>query len=263
MHLLHRLFDRYFIKQPRLRRVVTRLLYGSGDARVALAGAELVVNRALENGYARAAALCQNSSLLRDELPVLITLANLAGPGRTFVDVGANVGLFSVVFSRFTRIYPDFRVVSFEVDPRTFERLQVNALEHGFQAIRCALAAEAGARSFVRGAVSHVTTVQEKASSYNLPAETFDAEVRALDSFDLPGTLIVKIDVEGQELEVLRGARRLLASGRVAAVYLDGYGDPHCFELLRATGFELFDGRTLVAATTETFALLALRPRSA
>ena len=259
MRLFYRLLDRFFIKQPRLRRAVTRLIYGSCDAPVVLAGANMLVNRALENGHARAAALCESSSLLRDEIPVLVSMANLIGPCQTFVDVGANVGLYSVVFSRFRSLHPDLQIVAFEVDPRTFERLSVNAADHGFRAVRCALGAEHGMQKFVRGAVSNVTTTEEHASSYNVMTDSFDAEIQTLDDFEWSGSLLLKIDVEGQEMQVLAGARSLFEQGRITAVYLDGYSDHHCYDFLESRGFELFDGRTLMPATRQTFSLLAVR----
>ena len=67
-----------------------------------------------------------------------------------------------------------------------------------------------------------------------------------LDSLDLTGdSLILKIDVEGQELNVLNGATGLFAAGRVKAVFVDGYNDESVETFLRHYGFKLLDGVSL------------------
>ena len=75
-------------------------------------------------------------------------------------------------------------------------------------------------------------------------------------------SLVMKIDVEGQELEVLMGSEKLFSQDRVRAIYLDGCNNAEevrCF--LTARGFYLLDGRTLMEATESTFSLLALKKR--
>lgn len=259
--MIPELVDKYFIKQPRLRRLVTALLFRDREDWVHLLGARILVHRRSENGYWRASRLASGSSLLTDELPVLIALAALVGPNRIFVDVGANVGIYSVALARFTRIHSTFRVVAFEVAPATFARLAINAERHGFIAHQVALGDSEGRALFVGGAVSHVTTRAEHAGEYNISSESFDAEVRRLDAFELRGDLVIKIDVEGQELSVLRGATRYFDAHLVAAVYLDGYTAPACWDFLEERGFDLYDGRTLQPADRKTYGLLALRRR--
>ena len=55
----------------------------------------------------------------------------------------------------------------------------------------------------------------------------------------------MKIDVEGHEYEVLRGAEEIFAAKRVKAVYVDGYDDPRLLEFLRSRNFRFFNGRTM------------------
>ena len=70
--------------------------------------------------------------------------------------------------------------------------------------------------------------------------------------------IVVKIDVEGHEIDVLRGGEKLIMSGRVKVVYLDGYGDRSIPGWLSARGFRLFDGRTLKESVEPEHSLLAL-----
>ena len=256
-------FDQLFIKQPKLRRAVTRMLYGSSPVRVPLLGAELLIHSELENGYLRAFRHSRSLSLFRDEASVLINLASLIEDDCTFLDIGANVGVYSAIISRLGVLKRGLSVVAFEVDPMTYSRLRENALKHGFRAENVALAETQKDVQFVRGAVSHVTTTVDAQNRYNIAGETFAARCLPLSAFDVPGTsIIMKIDVEGGEYEVLLGAKKFFVEGRVKAVYFDGVSklaDAQAF--LAEFGFRLLDGQTLQPFEPGMFSLLALRPQ--
>jgi FkbM family methyltransferase len=259
------MFDRYFIKQPRLRRAATRAIYGKSDQPITLLGARLTVNSELENGYLRAFRKSRFISVFRDEAGILVNLANLISDNCTFLDVGANIGIFSAVMSRFARIRRNVRVIAFEVDPKTFSRLSVNARQHGFEAHNVGLADAEQTIEFVRGAVSHVTTPFTVRNSYSIPRETFTAKCAPLAAFDIPGNdIVMKIDVEGFEYEVLLGARRYFEEQRVKAVYFDGVSKiDETRRFLSEFNFELLDGLTLEPFVAGGFALLALRTEPA
>jgi len=95
------LVDRFFIKQPRLRRAVTRVMEGDSDQSIEMFGTKLLVNTLKEHGYLRASRLCRKSSLLRDEIAILVNLAFVLSDNDTFVDIGANVGFYSHTMTRF------------------------------------------------------------------------------------------------------------------------------------------------------------------
>ena len=255
-----KLVHRYVNQQPRLRRVLTRLIYGKSDRDVKLFTRRVRINSVLENGYYRAARLARTSSTLNRESMVLQRMALFYRDGMTLVDIGANVGLFAVCAAEVRNLYPNFRVVAFEANPDTFARLQVNAAQYGFEAINCALASDEREVNFVNGAVSGVTTTVDKATAYNIAASGFTARTRRLDSFDLPGDLFLKIDVEGQEMEVLQGATGLFEAGRIKAVFLDGFdwnaGIP---EFLTGHGFRLVAPNSLKPFNPRQLTLLAIR----
>ena len=239
------ILDRYFIKQPRLRRLVTSLFEKNRNVDVDIAGAELHINSRREHGYLRASRIIQSNSNLRDEIPVLMNLFNLVRNADTFVDVGANTGLYTHSFSRLTRLYPDFRIIAIEANPDTFSRLSVKQSDQ-IRYINLAMSDTTGVIEFIDGAVSHVFTSLDKKNSYNIDGETVVVPTKRLDELEINSkSIILKIDVEGQESRVLRGATQLLENGWVKAIYLDGYDDPSIKETLIEYGFELFEGKSL------------------
>jgi FkbM family methyltransferase len=258
--LIRYLIDRFFIKNPALRLWVTRRLEGDAEREVSLLGVQLRLHPVREHGYLRASRLAVRSSLFGDEMPVLITLSSLLPFVDAFVDVGANIGLYSAGLGKLRVLFPHLEIHAFEADPDTYQRLNHNVKTAGATAHHQAVSHQAGQLTFVRGAVSHVTTTVENKNHYSLN-ETFEVPSTRLDAVEVSGQqILLKIDVEGHEWQALQGAEKWFLEKRCAVVYLDGC---ECRQdicaFLQKHGFKLLDGRSLQAATEETFALLAVR----
>jgi FkbM family methyltransferase len=139
------------------------------------------------------------------EPPTSAVLKALLRPGDVFVDVGANVGYFSLLAAR--RVGPTGQVVAFEPVALTrgqlAENVQLNRL--GSVTVRGeALSDQAGEVEFFVGPTDHRGT----SSLRPLAASSERIRVRTvrLDDLELPGPVrVVKIDVEGAELLALRG----------------------------------------------------------
>lgn len=253
------LIDKYFVKQPKFRRALTALIEQDRVLRVNLTGSELTINSRREHGYLRASRFIARSSALRDELPILINLATLVNDQTTVVDVGANVGLYTHTFRRLRAIYPALSVVAIEANPDTFARLSAVAYD-GVTFWNLAASDHDGVLTFCDGAVSHVFTTIDSTSAYNISSETVEVKARRLDSLSLLGNeLLLKIDVEGQEMSVLQGASALFSANRIATVYVDGFSNQAIPEFLRERGFRLRNGRSLEAFRESDFSLLATR----
>ncbi len=139
-------------------------------------------------------------------------------PGDHFVDVGANVGVFSALVG--TRV-PGVRITSIEPYPPIVADLRQNLALNGMDVtlLDCAVGAESGTATFevlprdVLNRMAPAGSADTSAPTIAVPVKTLDALVGG----DSPA--LVKIDVEGFELNVLRGARQLL-SGESSPVLL-------------------------------------------
>jgi FkbM family methyltransferase len=241
---------------PVVRVWLTRLFVPSRDLDIQMFGATLRINSREEIGLARAARKSTSNIIFRDEVATLLNLALLLQPGDVFVDIGANVGLYSSILSRLANAYPQSRFVAIEPNPETARRLRESVRNAPVTVLNLAVSDKESELAFQRGITSGVFKVAE-------PGQPIEAVVpcQKLDSLPIPdGDLVLKIDVEDHELQVLTGAEGLLKSGRVKVVYLDGYSSKLVPLLLRRHGFSFFDGRTLAGSDTEvpSFSLLAI-----
>jgi FkbM family methyltransferase len=227
-------------KYPRLRLFLSRVLIRSRDIDLQLFGARLRINTRDEIGLWRAAKMADENVIFRDEAASLLNLALLLQPGDTFVDVGANVGLYSSVLSRFRNVFPGTDYIAIEPHPKTAARLR-----HSVGAAATVLNTGVSDRPTQLGFASGVTSGVFKVAT----TESVETTIRCerLDALSLPATdLVVKIDVEGHELPVLRGASGLFDNQQIKVIYIDGYNDEAIPGFLREREFTLFDGRTLI-----------------
>ena len=179
------------------------------------------------------------------ELDLQSFLASELGAGMVFWDVGANVGFFALLGAR--RVGTSGRVVAVEPVPANVEGLRrIVRLNHLGELVRLVEAAVGSADTLARFDPS-------PGPSEGKLDEGGDLSVRVLRLDSLldqgyPAPTVVKMDIEGGEVEALRGARRLLADFRpVLCVATHGHSnDLSCRNLLQATGFTVrnLEGRT-------------------
>jgi len=225
---------------------LTRLLIASRNIDIHLFGAPLHINTREEIGLARAAKMADENVIFRDEVATLLNLALLLQPGDTFVDVGANVGLYTSVLSRFGNVFPETKYIAIEPNPATAARLR-KSVGKNTTIFEMGISDRASELAFSSGVTSGVFKVVDRAAT---KAMTIRCE--RLDSLPLgDGDLVVKIDVEEHEWPVLQGATGLFEHERIKVVYLDGYSDGRIPDFLRERGFTLFDGRTLTRCDGE------------
>ena len=144
-------------------------------------------------------------------------------PGDGFVDIGANIGYFSLLAAK--RVGPTGRVIAIEASPSVYEHLVGNVHRnsaHQVTTLNIAAASEAGrvklycGQDCNCGATSIVPEGNETAI-----AEVETAPLAAIiDERDWNKTRLVKIDVEGAEAGVVRGFNGLIEKGRTDREFL-------------------------------------------
>ena len=164
-------------------------------------------------------------------------------PNDLFVDVGANVGLYSLF-----AFDCGANVIAFEPDEESRARLQENADLNDARTIEIrseAVADKSGEMHFTqgRGLMNQLVLHEAVPSSVCVPPITLDEVI---------GERVVaglKVDVEGAERLVLEGATRALRSQRIKLIQLEWnqYSEPLLGEdrtpvadLLRQYGYQLF-----------------------
>jgi FkbM family methyltransferase len=255
--LLRHWFWVLMFRYPRLRIQLTRLFVPSRETDVQIFGAPLHIDTREEIGLSRAAKMADDNIIFRDEAASLLNLALLLRPGDVFVDVGANVGLYSSVLSRYRHVFPETKYVAIEANPATAGRLRQSVAGRDVTVMNIGASDCAGELAFEPGVTSGVFKVADAGSTNGVSRISCER----LDALALPaGDLVIKIDVEGHELPVMKGASRLFDEQRVKVVYLDGYGSNEIPALLRDYGFDFFDGRTLERCPTGApdYSLLAI-----
>lgn len=177
------------------------------------------------------------------EQPTTLLLSRILGPGQTFVDVGASIGYFSMLASRL--VGDDGKVYAFEPFPESLARLKRHLeMNRVANVIVLPVAAWDRSGSFCfyfsegrDGTNSLVWGGHRKATI--VPAMRLDDVVAVGKS-----PIIIKIDVEGGEPNVLRGASKLISSGAVRYIIIEwsrwlyeSFGDlRRRFELYQSIG---------------------------
>lgn len=138
----------------------------------------------------------------------------LIKPGATVCDIGANIGNAAVFFGK---VLGAGRVVAFEPLPQAYTTLRRNLDLNGLSdalAYRCMVGAESG-----RGDIARFNPRNIGATSF-IPIPDGPVPMVSLDDLieaeELQGLSFLKVDVEGMHLEVLQGAKQVIATHRPA-----------------------------------------------
>ncbi len=195
--------------------------------------------RAVPPGHAHAQLILSGEL----EIPVQEALRRTIAPGAVVYDIGANIGFFAQLAARFAG--EDGRVIAFEPVPAIAELVREAAQRSGLQD-RIEVRAQAVA---LRSGTEQLYVIEDASWSHLASrgnpggaVQTIDVPVTTLDEVvagGAPPPDVVKLDVEGSEGDVLRGAHRTLREHRPAVVVELHDTQADALPVLREAGYAL------------------------
>jgi len=199
------------------------------------------------------------------EAPNVRILQRLCRPGACMFDVGANLGLMALPVLSAVR---ESRVVSFEPSPNTLPFLKRTIADAGlgdrWRLVEKAVACAPGTAKFSLSARTEGLYDGLRHTHRTPETRQVQVEVTSLDeewmSLGCPPVAMIKIDVEGGELDVLRGARQCLSRERPDILLewsdqnLPAYGIPRdaLFPFAKEYCYTLYALPEMVHITTPT-----------
>jgi FkbM family methyltransferase len=171
--------------------------------------------------------------------------SRLLGPGDVFIDVGAHIGWFTTMAAR--RIQARGRVIACEPYPANVwalrENLSINEI-HNVQVVEAAISHGEGTLRLAKGPDSGSVTALDWAHDDPAEVPTMALDELAQDARDIR---LIKVDVEGWEAHVLRGATQTLRRTENVLIEINrpalkksGSEPEGILQLLRLSGFTTF-----------------------
>lgn len=144
-------------------------------------------------------------------------------------DIGANVGQFA---GEALSDIPDARIYSFEPFPNSFEKLAVSHTGPRFSPHNLAMCDKIGPVEFYvygeSGDASQINSLVPDAQfpkKFGFTSQKIEVDGSTVDAFCTSHSIkridLLKIDTEGSELQVLKGAENLLRAGSVRFVFVE------------------------------------------
>lgn len=170
---------------------------------------------------------CQGGLLY--EFPSVLALNQFLKPGDTFIDVGAHIGFFTLIAS--VMVGPNGRVLAFEPEPHNFDALRRNVALNQAQNVMLIKAVagdvegqvtfyenldnDGGHALWPPGLHPFNTRTRLSPKPSTAPQVTVDAALRRA---GVKCVAAMKIDTEGAEVRVARGARECLGQPELRLV---------------------------------------------
>lgn len=195
-----------------------------------------------------------------------LLIEHIVRPSGTFIDVGANIGLHTLAAARAMRGLG--KVVAFEPFSGTRALLTESVFINGFSQMveihEAAVASQSGAKVLYLGKTSGHHSLYPLESGQESEQKTVQVALVTLSDVVSPHERVdlIKIDVEGAELDVLESARPLIEANPELALIVE-FGPSH----LMRTGCDVADWFAAFSALGLTYQAIdpvsgALRPAS-
>jgi FkbM family methyltransferase len=143
---------------------------------------------------------------------------HLVGPGDVVLEAGGHHGFTAILLSNY--VGAGGKVVTFEPSPASCDILEKNIQQNGLKNViieRKAVGAERG-----------IITISDRSCSWvTLPGKGVEVELTCLDEYEHLNPAFLKIDVEGFEMQVLQGAKKILSTRPKLAIEIHTTVLPH------------------------------------
>ena len=162
--------------------------------------------------------------------------------GDVLIDVGAGIGEFTILAG--VKVGNEGCVLAIEPEPRNFAYLKTNVKLNKLKNVklcRKAIAEYKGrAKLYVldNGCTGHSLIPRKRAKAIEVEVDTLDNVVNsyALDKIDF-----IKVNVEGAEVNVIKGGRKVLGMARKVVIECHGaYNVTKIIRILKALGFKVW-----------------------
>lgn len=159
------------------------------------------------------ARLIRKGRFVPDE-PEMRVISERVQPGDWLIDIGANIGYYTCHMSACAG--PSGRVLAFEPILNTFALLAANVQAAGLNNVTLINAAASDGTGVLHMEVPQLDTGLDNLYEAHISNDGRHSVLSfALDSMSLPHRIsLIKIDAEGHDLQVLRGAERLIANSK-------------------------------------------------
>ncbi|HZB98755.1 MAG TPA: FkbM family methyltransferase [Nitrososphaeraceae archaeon] len=159
--------------------------------------------------------------------------------GDIVIDIGAHIGLYTIISSK--RVGAQGKVVAIEADPENFEMLnsniKLNQLTNVIPLNYAAFSKETKIKLYLPAGdiftkyntiMSNWVWVKPEDKFVEVNADTLD---NLLQQIRIKQVNWIKIDVEGAEFEVLKGAHNLLLNSKNIVLLMEVHGSPNDYRL--------------------------------
>lgn len=142
-------------------------------------------------------------------------LKNQIGSGNTVLDIGANIGYYTLIFAK--SVGSEGRVFAFEPDPTNFNLLKQNIALNGYQNVTLEQKAVYSANRTMELFLNEDNQSDHRIYQTKIHQPCVVVDAVSLDNYFRNGQTVIdliKMDIQGAEMAALQGMARLLKNNR-------------------------------------------------
>ncbi|MCD4803668.1 MAG: FkbM family methyltransferase [Anaerolineales bacterium] len=179
-------------------------------------------------------------------------ILELVKPGAAILDIGANIGYYSLLFAKLTG--PSGQVFAFEPDPYSYDLLQQNILENGYTNIFAFQLGVSDQNEELVLCRDPFNNLDHRVLKSDVKDNIENVRVVKLDDFLQEHSArpidFIKMDIQGSEGWALEGMKELIKDSKTIQILTEyepqrldqsGYGGVNFLLQLEKMGFELID----------------------